>query len=83
MRPNLVAGAWVGFNDPRVTLRSEHWGQGAHNALHVVGDFMHHALSDGALDSQAEFPSRPGATIQSVLRRAGEALKRWFGFGTP
>jgi penicillin-binding protein 1A len=83
MRPNLVAGAWVGFNDPRVTLRSDHWGQGAHNALHVVGDFMHQALSDGALDSQAEFPSRAGATIQGVLRRAGETLRHWFGFGAP
>jgi penicillin-binding protein 1A len=83
MRPNLVAGAWVGFNDPRVTLRSEHWGQGAHNALHVVGDFMSQALNQGALDSRAEFPSRAGATIQSILRRAGQAVRSWFGLSAP
>ena len=82
MRPNLVAGAWVGFNDPRVTLRSEHWGQGAHNALHVVGDFMHQALSEDALDGRAEFPSRAGAGIRALLQSAGETLRRWFGFGS-
>jgi penicillin-binding protein 1A len=83
MRPNLVAGAWVGFNDPRVTLRSDHWGQGANNALHVVGDFMDEALRGGALDAQAEFPTRAGATVQAALRRAGETLRRWFGFNIP
>jgi len=83
MHPQLVTGAWVGFNDPRITLRSDHWGQGAHNALHVVGDFMQQALSDGALDSQAEFPSRAGATIQAALRRVGETLRSWFRFGAP
>jgi penicillin-binding protein 1A len=82
MRPNLVAAAWVGFDDPRVTLRSEHWGQGAHNALRVVGDFMQHALSEEALDGQAEFPSRAGAGIQALLQRAGETLKHWFSFGS-
>lgn len=83
MRPNLVAGAWVGFNDPRVTLRSEHWGQGAHNALPVVGDFMRQALAEGAVDARGEFPSRLGVGIQSLLRRAGETLRGWFGIGSP
>jgi penicillin-binding protein 1A len=82
MHPRLVAGAWVGFNDQRVTLRSDHWGQGAHNALHVVGDFMHQALDDGAVDAGASFPSRMGVTVQNVLRRAGEALRSLFGFGS-
>ena len=31
MHPQLVAGAWVGFNDGRVTLRSDYRGQGAHS----------------------------------------------------
>ncbi len=34
MHPQLVAGAWVGFNDGRITLRSDYWGQGAHGAAH-------------------------------------------------
>jgi penicillin-binding protein 1A len=82
MHPGLVAGAWVGFNDPRVTLRSDHWGQGAHNALHVVGDFMQQALDQRALDARAGFPSRMGVSVQNVLRRAGEALRGLFGFGS-
>ncbi|MDP1566905.1 MAG: transglycosylase domain-containing protein, partial [Polaromonas sp.] len=36
MHPQLVAGAWVGFNDNRVTM-GERWGQGAHSALPMVG----------------------------------------------
>ncbi|WP_181178971.1 penicillin-binding protein 1A [Methylibium rhizosphaerae] len=83
MHPQLVSGAWVGFNDPRVTMRSDHWGQGAHNALHVVGDFTSQALARGRLDASAQFPSRMGAQFEGVLRNAGETLRRWFGFGSP
>ncbi len=43
MHPDLVAGAWVGFNDQQVVFRSNYWGQGAHNALYLVGDFFQHA----------------------------------------
>ena len=28
MHPRLVAGSWVGFNDSRVTMRSNYWGEG-------------------------------------------------------
>jgi penicillin-binding protein 1A len=82
MHPQLVAGAWVGFNDPRVTLRSDYWGQGANNALHVVGDFMGQALASGAVDARMEFPSRFGARLEAALRRFGERIKSWFGFAT-
>lgn len=81
MHPQLVTGAWVGFNDPRVTLRSDHWGQGAHNALHVVGDFTRSALAERAIDPQAVFPSRAGAALQAAIRSAGETIRRWFGWG--
>lgn len=40
MHPSLVAGSWVGFNDQQVAFRSNYWGQGAHNALFVVGHFF-------------------------------------------
>ena len=39
MHPQLVTGAWVGFNDPRIRFR-DWWGEGSHNALLVVGDFF-------------------------------------------
>lgn len=44
MHPRLVTGAWVGFNDRRITFRSSNWGQGGHNALRVVGDFFSSVL---------------------------------------
>jgi penicillin-binding protein 1A len=56
MHPNLVAGAWVGFNDSRVTMRSDYWGQGGHNALMVVGDFFKDTLKAKLLDTKAQFP---------------------------
>ncbi|MEH6434450.1 penicillin-binding protein 1A [Massilia sp. DD77] len=62
MHPNLVAGAWVGFNDNRVTIRSTYWGQGGHNAALLVGDFFRSALDSGRLDREALFPGgRPQA----------------------
>ncbi|WP_243491192.1 penicillin-binding protein 1A [Massilia violaceinigra] len=56
MHPKLVAGAWVGFNDNRVTMRSNYWGQGGHNALLVVGDFFKAAIAEGKVDTAALFP---------------------------
>jgi penicillin-binding protein 1A len=56
MHPNLVAGAWVGFNDNRVTMRSNYWGQGGHNAILVVGNFFKSALDSGKINGAAVFP---------------------------
>lgn len=80
MHPRLVVGAWVGFNDPRVTLRSDHWGQGAHTALPVVGDLMQRALAQGLVDSTLEFPQRPGFRLEATLRNVGQTIRRWFGW---
>ncbi|WP_412061692.1 penicillin-binding protein 1A [Rubrivirga sp. IMCC45206] len=57
MRPDLVLGAWVGFDDPRVTFRSSYWGQGGHNALRVVGDLNRGLQRDGLVDTQQSFPT--------------------------
>ena len=59
MHPNLVAGAWVGFNDNRVNMRSAYWGQGGHNAVLLVGEFFKTALDSGKLDGAAQFPGAP------------------------
>jgi penicillin-binding protein 1A len=56
MHPNLVAGAWVGFNDARVTMRSNYWGQGGHNAALVVGDFFRDTLKAKLINPKARFP---------------------------
>lgn len=59
MQPMVVAGAWIGFNDPRVTMRSSYWGQGGHSALLIVGDFLKSAAAKKAIDLNARFPTVP------------------------
>jgi penicillin-binding protein 1A len=53
MHRQLVAGAWVGFNDNKVTMGA--WGEGARSALPIVGDVFQQALRNRWIDSQAEF----------------------------
>jgi len=75
MHPQLVAGSWVGFNDSRVTMRSNYWGQGGHNAVLLVGDFFQAALDMRLIDSGARFPyARPG---DSILEPYLDAVKEW------
>ncbi|MCW5648560.1 MAG: transglycosylase domain-containing protein [Ramlibacter sp.] len=54
MHPQLVAGAWVGFNDSRITM-SDSWGQGARSALPIVGDFFQASFKTRVLDAKATF----------------------------
>jgi penicillin-binding protein 1A len=65
--PRLVAGAWVGFNDQRVTMRSAHWGQGGHNAVLLVGDFFRSAIKEKMVDAKAKFPP-PRAPLPEIPR---------------
>jgi penicillin-binding protein 1A len=84
MHPNLVAGSWVGFNDPRVVMRSNHWGEGGHNAVLPVGDFFQQALDARLIDGAARFPyARPREFIwDPYIDRAKEwlfdALREWW-----
>ncbi|MBK5204769.1 MAG: penicillin-binding protein, partial [Polaromonas sp.] len=55
MHPQLVAGAWVGFNDNRITMQSDYWGQGAHSALPIVGDFFQRSLRSRVVNQRARF----------------------------
>ena len=55
MHAKVVAGAWAGFNDGRITLRSDYWGQGARSALPMVGDFMQQAVRSRVVDGAAKF----------------------------
>lgn len=59
--PDLVMGAWVGFDDRRLSFRTSYWGQGGHNALFVVGDFARDVQRSGlSLDPDARFQAPPG-----------------------
>ncbi len=61
MHPDAVVGAWVGFKDQRVTFTSDYWGQGGHNALLLVGDFLQSgSKGPAAYISSSEF-KRPAA----------------------
>jgi len=44
--PNLVAGAWVGAESPRVHFRSLRLGQGSNTALPIFGEFMRSVYRD-------------------------------------
>ncbi|MDP3761411.1 MAG: transglycosylase domain-containing protein [Ramlibacter sp.] len=76
MHPQLVGGAWVGFNDNRVTMRGDAWGQGAHNALNIVGDFFQQSLKAKAIDAKARFAApRKQEEPADALGRVND----WFG----
>src|SRR4051812_24176922 len=72
MHRQLVAGAWVGFNDSAVKMGP--WGEGARTALPIVGDVFQQALRNRWIDVNAEFdiprPKRvphPGDPVTEFL----------------
>jgi penicillin-binding protein 1A len=66
IHPQLVAGAWAGFDDARVTLRNDYWGEGAHAALPMVGAFYDMALRARVID--ARDPLGPGSNPSRAAR---------------
>ena len=68
MHPRLVTGAWVGFNSPLLTFRTNYWGQGSHNALRVVGNFMKRSNLE-----QARFAEPPRYVMPHSTRRVRHA----------
>ena len=74
LHPRVVAGAWVGFNDGRITLRSDYWGQGAHSALPMVGDFLQQAFRTNTLDGRDRFVDEE---TPSLLGDAMNGVRTW------
>ncbi len=68
MHRQLVAGAWVGFNDNRITLRSDYWGQGAHSALPIVGDFFASALRTRIIDPRIRFVAPEESSLFKTVK---------------
>jgi penicillin-binding protein 1A len=84
MHPQLVAGAWVGFNDNRITMGSD-WGQGARSALPMVGEFFQQSLKLGIIDPAQRFATPvqpanidPSSQDPSTLVRMGDWLSNLF-----
>lgn len=82
MTPKLVTGAWVGFNDQRVTMRSSYWGQGGHSALLLVGDFMRRAVKNKWVDTKTAFaaPERPPVIGSTSWDEAPEEVVEGDGY---
>ncbi|MFW5972611.1 MAG: penicillin-binding protein 1A [Bacteroidota bacterium] len=59
MHPRLVVGSWVGFNDRRVSFRSE-WGEGGRSALRLVGCFLAGVLDADPALRRYRFEPPPG-----------------------
>jgi penicillin-binding protein 1A len=78
MHPGLVAGAWVGFDDQRITLRSDYWGQGGHNAVLLVGDFFRDVLKARLVDGKAAFPP-PAHPVPVITTDAPEQVEDHYG----
>jgi len=53
MHPQLVAGAWVGYDDNRISMGQ--WGQGARSALPIVGEVFQLSLRSRWIDPLVEF----------------------------
>nr|WP_322045098.1 transglycosylase domain-containing protein [Paraburkholderia sp. J67] len=77
MHPQLVAGAWVGFDDARVTLRNDYWGEGAHSALPMVGAFYDMALRARVIDSRAELAPRKARSSTTTHARPHHHFLFW------
>lgn len=85
MHPQLVAGAWVGFNDSSINMGE--WGQGARSALPMVGDFFLQSLRLRAVDPRVEFdiprprpkpPPEASDPIQNAINELFGRLSRIF-----
>jgi penicillin-binding protein 1A len=70
MHGQLVGGAWVGFNDNRITLRSDYWGRGSQSALPIVGEVFQQALRNRVIDARL----RLGQHDPDVIKRVNDWL---------
>lgn len=64
--PQLVAGAWVGFDEPRIRLGSYH-GQGGRAAAPIFGRFMKKTYEDASIDLPPENFSQPDGIITDTI----------------
>jgi penicillin-binding protein 1A len=63
-----------------VTLRSDYWGQGAHSALPIVGDFFQRAQRARIVDTKLKFDTEPSpGWFASARERVTDLFDGWFG----
>lgn len=74
-----MAGARDSFHDPRVTLPSDHCGQGAHHAPHVVDHFMpmvHDVRSGITYPTTSWAPFLDGAHEVTIMFKVSGCLEQ-------
>lgn len=68
MAPTLVAGAWVGGEDPSIHFRTLGTGAGGHTALPIVGQFFSQILHSGKFqDMRSKTFDPPSAESLALL----------------
>ncbi|MDO8280365.1 MAG: transglycosylase domain-containing protein [Burkholderiaceae bacterium] len=80
MHPEMVAGAWVGFNDSRITM-ADSWGPGARSALPIVGEFFQQGLRLRLIDAKQRFAAPQAADpsqAEALVERVTDWLSRLF-----
>ncbi len=88
MSARVVAGAWAGFNDGRITLRSDYWGQGARSALPIVGEFVQQGLRARVINGNERFVDEfaqvePPPPQDAPLDTMRNWIRGLFGGGEP
>jgi penicillin-binding protein 1A len=86
MHPQLVAGAWVGFNDSSNTM-GDAWGPGARSALPIVGEVFQQALRNKWIDSKMEFdiprprpaPPPEAPSLPQVIEPVAQGISNFLG----
>ena len=66
--PKLVAGVWVGNDDPRIHFRTIQYGQGGHMALPIYGEFMKKVNNNAEFAEirKARFPNPPMKIVEAM-----------------
>lgn len=66
--PKLIAGVWVGNDDPRIHFRTIKYGQGGHMALPIYAEFMKRVNnnSEFAAIRKARFPNPPMQIVEAM-----------------
>ncbi|MBN1396634.1 MAG: PBP1A family penicillin-binding protein [Bacteroidetes bacterium] len=64
--PQLAAGVWVGFDEPRIRLGSYH-GQGGRAAAPIFGQFMQKTYEDPEISLPLQYFSQPEGIITDTI----------------
>jgi penicillin-binding protein 1A len=75
--PHLVAGAWVGFDEPRIRFRSSE-GQGGRAAAPIFGRFMQKTYEDPSIKLPLEYFTQPeGIITDTICAETKKKAREW------